>query len=346
MRILYGVCGEGLGHSSRAIEIISHLHKKGHKVLVLTYGQAYEVLKKFPSIKIEGIPLVFENGKLSLTKTFLKNIQTTLTDLSNWKPIKSKIDKFSPQICISDMELLTPIISYWYNLPLISLDNQHLLTNTNIKIPKEYLLSSTLAKLTINTCVSKADAFIVTSFTKTKPSKEKTFIVSPILRKEIINLKPIKQNKVLIYLTKPSENLIKIFSSIPENFIVYSPFIKKNEKIKNILLKKPSTSFLKDLSTCKAVIASAGFSLISEAIYLKKPYFALPLKGQFEQTFNALYLKKSGLGDYSENPSKIQIQNFLNNLSKYEKALNKNKFNPEEPLKVLDRIIKNYEMLI
>ncbi len=36
MRVLYGVSGEGLGHSSRAEEVIRHLKKKGHEVLVMT----------------------------------------------------------------------------------------------------------------------------------------------------------------------------------------------------------------------------------------------------------------------------------------------------------------------
>jgi UDP:flavonoid glycosyltransferase YjiC (YdhE family) len=39
--------------------------------------------------------------------------------------------------------------------------------------------------------------------------------------------------------------------------------------------------YLEELKACKAIIATAGFTLMSEALYLKKPYLALPLKGQF-----------------------------------------------------------------
>ncbi|MBU0760680.1 MAG: hypothetical protein KJ600_02350 [Nanoarchaeota archaeon] len=46
MKTLYGVAGEGLGHSSRAMEVIPFLEKKGHEVLVVTYGQAYDVLDR------------------------------------------------------------------------------------------------------------------------------------------------------------------------------------------------------------------------------------------------------------------------------------------------------------
>ena len=346
MKILYGVCGEGYGHSSRAKEIILHLQSNGHKVLIITYGQAYDILKKFNTLKVEGISLLFEEEKLSLTKTIIKNIQTLSKDIKNWRKIKRRIDSFNPQICISDMELLTPIISYWYNLPLISIDNQHLLTHTKLKIPKEYAFSSNLAKLTINACVSKANAFIILSFIKAKTSIKNTYIVAPILRKEVINIKPKKQNKILVYLTKPAENLIKLLKSIPEHFIIYSSHNEKNRKIDNLELKKLSPSFIQDLANCKAIIASSGFSLISEALYLKKPYFAIPLKGQFEQTFNALNLKKSRLGTYSENPDKKQIEDFLNYLEKYEKNLKKNSLNPKEALLTLDKVLFSLAVLL
>ena len=37
-RIVYGVSGEGSGHSSRAREMIPHLERAGHRVRVVTYG--------------------------------------------------------------------------------------------------------------------------------------------------------------------------------------------------------------------------------------------------------------------------------------------------------------------
>ena len=42
--------------------------------------------------------------------------------------------------------------------------------------------------------------------------------------------------------------------------------------------------------------ASAGYSLMSEAVYLRKPMLALPLAGQFEQEMNARYLERLGFG--------------------------------------------------
>ena len=343
MKIIYGVSGEGFGHSSRSKEIISHLKKKGHKVLVLTYGQALGPLKKFKPIKIPGIIIHFnEKNSLSLPKTALNAIESYVNSVPNFFEIKRKIDSFNPDVFITDFEPLTAIISFWYKKPLISIDNQHILTNLNIRIPKKYISSYFVAKTATNLCVSKAKAFIILSFIKQK-SNENTFIVSPVLRKEIINLKPSKSDFILVYQTKKDKKLVNNLKSLPYHFVVYgheTPY-----KRENITYKKISSTFIKDLSKAKAVIASAGFTLISEALYLKKPYFAIPLKGQFEQTLNALFIKKAKLGDYSENPSKKQIQNFLKNLKKYEKNLMNYNLNPKEATNALDNILKNINFI-
>jgi uncharacterized protein (TIGR00661 family) len=79
--------------------------------------------------------------------------------------------------------------------------------------------------------------------------------------------------------------------------------------------------FLRDLAGAKAVIANAGFSLVSEALYLGKPYLAMPVKSQFEQTFNAYYVDKLGYGAWWRELGKEQIESFLYNLPVYAENL-------------------------
>ncbi len=55
-----------------------------------------------------------------------------------------------------------------------------------------------------------------------------------------------------------------------EKFIIYGFY--KNKNLGNVILKDFSEKeFYGDLSACKAVITNGGFTLISEALYLKKP---------------------------------------------------------------------------
>ena len=75
------------------------------------------------------------------------------------------------------------------------------------------------------------------------------------------------------------------------------------------------------MENAKAVITNGGFTLISEALHLKKPIYSNPIRGQFEQTMNAIYLEKLGYGTYDEDIKKESIISFLNNLDKYQKKL-------------------------
>jgi uncharacterized protein (TIGR00661 family) len=191
MKILYGVAGVGLGHSSRASTIIKHLESKGHQIKIITYGQALRVLKKdFDVFKANGPNMVFKRGILKKRLTLKDNLENLPRNLRRWKKFHTLMQDFSPDICISDMDPLVPILSNWYSLPLISIDNQHRLTNLKLKIPKEHYKEYLIAKNVVKTFVRKADAFIITSFAKAPVRKPKTFLVPPILRPEILKANP------------------------------------------------------------------------------------------------------------------------------------------------------------
>ena len=345
MKILYGLAGEGFGHSSRAREIIPYLQKKGHEVKVLTYGQALKVLKKdgFDVFKVYGMHLIFDKNKLNYKETLKEGLTNFLSNAKKAKKIYSLM-KENFDLCITDMEPLVSMLSKWYSLPLLSIDNQHRLVNLKLKIPEKYQQDYLLAKHITNLFASRADYYIITNFGKAivkKEYKKNTFLVPPIVRKSIRELKRQKNNFILVYLTKKNYEITNILKQIDEHFVVYGFDIEKKEK--NLVFHKTGDNFLNDLSKCKAIIATSGFTLISESLYLKKPYFAIPLKGQFVQVFNALILKDSGFGDYSEDVSKEELVLFLKNTKKYEKSLKRYKFDYNLLFKTLDLVLNKIQ---
>jgi len=57
--IVYGVAGEGSGHSSRARELATHLREQGHAVRLASYDRGYRNLKDdFDVCEIEGLTMV------------------------------------------------------------------------------------------------------------------------------------------------------------------------------------------------------------------------------------------------------------------------------------------------
>jgi len=114
--------------------------------------------------------------------------------------------------------------------------------------------------------------------------------------------------------------LAKVLSTVRGRFIAYG-FAREGEE-GNIVYKKPSLGgFLRDLTRAKAIVANSGFSLVTEALHLGKPYLVVPVEHQFEQIFNAYWLQKTGYGAYWEDLNKERVESFLYNLPYYREKL-------------------------
>lgn len=343
-KILYGVCGQGAGHSSRSSVIIEHLLKKGHKVKVITHSQGYKNLKnRFDVEEISGARLIYEHNKVNYIKTvfayFLDSPHTTKSIIKVW----NIMDKFNPDIVFTDFEPISCYVANLKQLPVVSIDNQHILTKSKISYPAKYKKEAIVAKAITMMTILKSKAYLATTFFYTKPLSDKLFEFPPILRKEIIDSKAKKGDYILVYFTSPYNDIIKIFKSINKKFIVYG--FNKNEKDKNIIFKVRGkmNSFLKDLANCEAIIANSGFTLIGEALHLGKPYLAVPVEKQFEQVLNAYYLEKLGYGKYYDKLNKKKIEDFLRNLPKYEKNLSSYpKEDNSKIFKKIDQLIIKY----
>jgi uncharacterized protein (TIGR00661 family) len=116
--------------------------------------------------------------------------------------------------------------------------------------------------------------------------------------------------------TSPAQELADLLKSVRQRFVCYG--FNRDGEDGNLIYRKPSlTRFLEDLASCRAIVANAGFSLISEALHLGKPYLAWPVRRQFEQVFNAYYVDKMGYGAYWDDLNKERVDSFLFNLDVY-----------------------------
>lgn len=343
--ILYGVCGEGSGHSSRTKVIAGHLVKKGHNVIILTRDRAYKYLSRyFKCRKIEGYNFVFKDNKADYLETVGNAILKMPNLLKSFRAITALISKLKPKIIFTDFEPLTALAANLYGIPLISIDNQHRLTNMKLKVPRRIKGEKILSEIVVKAMVPNASAFLVTTFFKGKALDNKTFLFPPILRKEVLELKPKKRDYILVYqTTSTNKRMLGELKQVKERFIVYGFDKKKIEE--NLEFKKFSErGFLRDLENCKAVITNGGFTLITESLYLGKPVLSEPILGQVEQIINAYYLKKLGYGRYVGQIKARAVKKFLKKLPKYEKKLKSyEKSNNSEILTKVNEIVGEYE---
>lgn len=147
------------------------------------------------------------------------------------------------------------------------------------------------------------------------------FSSPPILRDKVLALTPREKGHILVYLTSGFESFVHILKGFPrEQFIIYGQ--GENRREANLCFKKPSRDgFLADLAACKAVMATAGYTLVTEALFLRKPYLALPMRGQFEQEINAFFLGQLGYGQGLPKPEAAAIACFLYHLPEFKAPL-------------------------
>jgi uncharacterized protein (TIGR00661 family) len=150
------------------------------------------------------------------------------------------------------------------------------------------------------------------------------------------NLSPRKRDHILVYLTSGFESFVGMLRQFPrERFVIYGQGVESQQG--NLTFKPPSTDgFLKDLAECKGVMATAGFTLITEALHLKKPYLALPMTGQFEQAINAVFLEEMKCGVNLHHVTDTGIGDFLYRLPEFEETLSRQPHYSNTPL--LDKV--------
>lgn len=319
--ILYGVNGEGSGHSTRAKEVIAHLQQRGHTVQVVSFDRGLANLRKdFEVTEIHGWRLDYLNNQVRYRRTIAKNLLGARRTAAAVSRLKKLVDDRGVELVITDFEPLSCHVGHRRHLPVISIDNQHFLTNTDVSYPKQSRRDAAAAKMVIRFMVPRANAYLATSFFPATVTKPHTFLFSPILRQSVLKARPRDGEHVLVYVTAPVPKLASLLLSARVPVIAYG--FNREGRQQNILYKKPSADgFLNDLTTSAAIIANAGFSLVTEALHLGKPYLAVPVEHQFEQIFNAYWLKKLGYGDYWEDLDQGCIEYFLRNLPRYRERL-------------------------
>jgi uncharacterized protein (TIGR00661 family) len=220
----------------------------------------------------------------------------------------------------------------------------HVITHCKIDVPRKYSRDKLKAEGVVRSFIMRPQKYIITSYFYPEiKNKDKVSIFPPILREEILNLKPSKGGHVLVYQTSTSnKKLIEILKKINENFIVYGFEMEKKDK--NLIFRNfNEDQFFSDLGSCKAVLANGGFTLISESIYLKKPVLSIPVKGQFEQILNAIYLERLGYGEFHEELGVDILEHFLSTLDIYNKSLESYRQDGNNALlKELDSLIEYY----
>lgn len=321
-RIIYGVAGEGSGHSSRAREMAAHLQHQGHDLWLASYDRGYRNLKgDFRVLEIEGLTIASEDNKVSVVKTFTENLKRLPEGHRTLQQLRQLFKEFEPDCVITDFEPMTAYLAQHYDIPLITIDNQHRMRYLKYECPSHLRLERRVTTTIIRAMVPRPDVSLVTAFFTGPTRNDRTFVFPPIVRRGVLELQPSDGSHTLVYVTSGFESLLDVLREFErESFIVYG---YDRDDREGVLQFKPFSKegFLRDLASAKAVIATAGFTLISESLHLRKPYLASPMQGQFEQELNAFQLERLGYGKNAAEISSETVGDFFYRLPEYREKL-------------------------
>jgi uncharacterized protein (TIGR00661 family) len=129
MRILFVVCGEGLGHSSRCIHLGHFLEQEGHFVSFLAYGKSYdffhdhgfnEVYLAEREVCLEG-----ENGFFSLKKTLWCSRWIALNLVRSGMRVRRLIKEYKIDCVVCDTMYAGVIAARFQKIPVVFITNQN-----------------------------------------------------------------------------------------------------------------------------------------------------------------------------------------------------------------------------
>lgn len=331
MKILYGVVGEGMGHAMRSRVVLEYLLKQGHEVEIMVSGRAEQFLaKRFKGVnRIHGLHIIYEENEVKLGSTVWSNVLKGAAGLpQNIAAYFELIKDFSPELVIADFESWTYLYGKTHRLPVISIDNMQIINRcTHTPEVLEGLRGDfEVTRAFIKGKLPFCDHYLITTFFYPPVRKERTTLVPPILRPEILSANVRPGEHLLVYQT--GEGYTTLLDTLARSGLecrIYG--MRRNiteEQTEGNLRFMPFSEpqFIDDMASARGVIAGGGFTTMGEAVYMRKPMLSVPIAHQFEQEMNARYLERMGYGRMAPDlEDAALIRSFLAAIPACEQAL-------------------------
>lgn len=312
MKILFGIQATGNGHISRSTEIYKLLKQNPDVTqldVLISGGKAKMSLPFEVNYEYKGLSFYYgKKGKISVLKSIGKANFLSIAVALMKVPFK-KYD-----LVISDFEPITLWGAKIAGVKRVGIGNMYSMSSKKFPKTKGRRWTNMIARMMCPTKNKIAMHF----------QKFDDFVYYPIIRSEIRNLVTADKNFTLVYLNSFTDNELmacftqEIFSN--KQFVIYSKDATHPFAYQNCIVKPLNNeTFIQDISNCSGVITAGGFQTISEALYLGKKLFVIPIKKQSEQISNAKILDDMGVATstelkaheiktWLENPNTVQVK--------------------------------------
>lgn len=308
MKILFLVQGEGRGHMTQAIALGQILRRADHEVVGALVGKTtdnsvpafFKEQIHAPVYEFKAPGIVYNPGGkgMQVVRTLYGLFRNARRYMASLKFIHQEINTLQPDLIISFYETYSGLYNVIFRskIPMISVAHQYLLFHPKFIFPKSRLLDRWLININSRAASWRSAKILALSFREmANPTTLGITVVPPLLRNEILCLKPSAGNFFLVYMTHHSlsKQIITWHLEHPEitlHCFWDNPHVSDEFVFDSTLTfhRINSKKYLEKLASCKALVTTAGFESVCEAMYLGKPVMMVPVPKHFEQACNAI----------------------------------------------------------
>ncbi|MCX6795533.1 MAG: hypothetical protein NT165_02290 [Candidatus Falkowbacteria bacterium] len=318
MKYFFFVQGEGRGHLSQAITLKDKLESRGHQVTAVFVGiNPTRKIPEFFSTRLGLTPEIISgpvwasgknNKRVSASRTIIKTILSLPKWRSSLKKILRKIKEENPDALINFYEPLSSWQHVFVNRkkPFFIIGHQFMSGHPIFDFPKKHYFGK-YSFLFYNFLLTRGKVKkIALSFTE-EPDLQKNnlFVCPPLIKKEILEAKPQRDDYSLTYFLNHgySEEIISWCQKNPNSLVeAFCDHDYSQETVpRNLHFHLINDqAFARALSNCASYASTAGFESICEAAYLDKDILMVPTQNHYEQLTNAIDAKRAGIANSAD----------------------------------------------
>lgn len=315
MRVLFIVQGEGRGHLTQAISLAQMLQTAGHEVVGAWVSVTDErpvppfFTDQFsaPVTPVMGPGLVYNprTNALNLPATLRRAVRQLGQYRRSLRQIRDAIHEQRADVVVNFFELMGGLTYALYRpaTPMVCVAHQCLALHPNFPHPEGHWFDRLVLTGLVRLNAWGATELLGLSFDAQPDALSRRLrVMPPLLRREVTTLNPGAEPYVLAYTTQAGlqAEVLRAHREQPDVPIRYfHAGVKDAEQIVDATLtyhRIDGRRYLEAMQHCRAMITTAGFESVCEALYLGKPVLMIPQPNHYEQLTNALDGQRAGVG--------------------------------------------------
>ncbi|MDO5844929.1 MAG: glycosyltransferase family protein [Methanocorpusculum sp.] len=314
MRILFVVCGEGLGHASRSTKLAKYLQKQGHTCLFAAYAKGYSFIKKQGDFELfetcREVTLEGDGGYFDLAKTVSSSIGIPKALLKSFFGIRKILKNKNIDVLICDTMFAAGVAAKTLGIPVFFITNQNHFSSLAFPDAVYWKLFGAVIGRYL---VTIPKAVLVPDFAEPNTVSEFNFDIKEKHKNKFRFIGPILDDDIKSHQTS-RESVFASFGGEPFKMPMYAMLKEIAEEKKDILFEVFSTSpglpkessnfktseYIQSLyphmAKASVTILHGGLTTLHESLYFNKPVIMIIDPYHPEQGNNGLKIEKMSAG--------------------------------------------------